>query len=217
MRVHGRVHAHLVRVAVRRQKSLRRSDVRDLPRDHGESAKSARPARRGAATREPGPLGVPGSQRRVRGRHQARATPDRAAATRRRRRRRKRRGVPTPRRRRANGRVRVGKQESVRVGPVDTHQAADRCGVGTCFRKRPSRFLFCHSFSRTETPVSIDFIPNAFRRSFRRPRRFSLSLFAFRFSLFAASTVSAASSHSSSTTIKKKRRRRRSDKRPSSR
>ena len=46
--------------------------------------------------------------------------------------------------------------------------------------KRPSRFLFCHSFSRTETPVSIDFIPNAFRRSFRRPRRFSR--FAFRFS-----------------------------------
>jgi hypothetical protein len=88
---------------------------------------------------------------------------------------------------------------------VDTHQAADRCGVGTCFRKRPSRFLFCHSFSRTETPVSIDFIPNAFRRSFRRPRRFSLSLFAFRFSLFAASTVSAASSHSSSTTIKKEK------------
>ena len=93
--------------------------------------------------------------------------------------------------------------ESVRVGPVDTHQAADRCGVGTCFRKRPS-FFVCFSFSRTETPVSIDFIPNAFRRSFDVRVAFAFA-FRFRFSLFAASTVSAASSHSSSTTIKKEK------------
>ena len=83
-----------------------------------------------------------------------------------RRRRRRRRQHDEAFRRRVATRERTrsgGKQESVRVGPVDTHQAADRCGVGTCFRKRPSRFLFCHSFSRTETPVSIDFIPSAFR------------------------------------------------------
>ena len=65
----------------------------------------------------------------------------------------------------------------------------------------PVSFCFFRFF-RTETPVSIDFIPNE-RRRVSPPRRV-----AFRFSLFAfrVSTISAASSRSSSTKKKPRRR-----------
>ena len=145
VRVHGGVHALFVRRFVRREEMFDRSDVRDLPRTNGESAKSARPARRGATTREPGKSRAAGPERRVRGGHQARAS---ATATRRRRRRRRRSDAFSCRRR-AGGRVRMGKQEPVRVGAVDTLQAANRDRVGTSrerlsvfFTPLPARFLF---------------------------------------------------------------------------
>jgi hypothetical protein len=151
VRVHGGVHALFVRRFVRREEMFDRSDVRDLPRANGESAKSARPARRGATTREPGKSRAAGPERRVRGGHQARAT---SATTRRRRRRRRSDAFSC--RRRAGGRVRLGKQEPVRVGAVGTLQAANRDRVGTS-RERLSVFF---------TPLSARFLFFFTRRVF---------------------------------------------------